>query len=187
MIPLEFSHLCKMLFCSANLLVLGVESTHGEKIASLYSRLNGASCSLESVEKKTGTSITQCEGVGGIQLIVQHDDERASISVVDLHKKVHPLNYWDIVTPAMFSLDKVAEWRVAKRGKRNVPVALIVGIKSFDQSDLEHPRKLPLVVIAKITDRDICVISVIPRFGSTSERVRQEADHSADKPCLSAP
>jgi hypothetical protein len=87
MLPHEFSHLCKMLFCSANLLVLGVDSAHAsEKIASLYSRLNGASCSLESVEKKTGASITRCEGVGGIQLLVQNDDERASISVVDLRK-----------------------------------------------------------------------------------------------------
>ena len=125
--------------------------------------------------------------MGGFQLLVANDDERMSISVIDPSKKEHPLHYWDVVTPFMSTLGEVAEWRVVKRRKRIVPIALIVSLKSLDQSDPEHPKEVPLIAVAKITDREICVVAALPASRWPIERVRQEADNSADKACLSAP
>jgi hypothetical protein len=178
----------KSLCCSAYLLALGLGSIPAhERVASLYSRLNGEKCSLESVERTTGASITRCQGVGGFQLLVVSDDERMSIAVIDLSKKEHPLHYWDVVTPSMSTLGDVAEWRIVKRRKRIVPIALIVSLKSLDQSDPEHPKEVSLIAVAKINDREICVVAAIPASRWPIERVRQEADNSADKACVSAP
>lgn len=179
---------CKLLYCSAILLTLGLGPVQAqEHVTSAYSSLYGKNCTLEFVEKITGASITRCAGVGGFQLLVASDDERMSVSVVDPSKKEHPLNYWEVVTPAMATLDDTAEWRVVKGRKGIVPVALIVGVKSLDQSDPDRPKKIPLIAIAKITDRETCVVAVIPNCKKATEKARKEADEAGNKVCLTAP
>ena len=179
----------KLLSCSVFLLVLGLGCVQAKGRAdSVYSPLIGNKCSLETVEKITGASVSRCPGMAGFQLLVANDDERMSISIVDTNNKEHPLNYWDVVTPAMSSLDKVAEWRVVKKQKKIIPIALIVGINSLDQSNPEHPKKVSFIAVAKITEREVCVVTAIPASIKTaSKKARREADKSVDKPCLSAP
>lgn len=168
------------------LLIQGLGAVHAqESINSINSPLSGKNCSLEFHEKTTGASLTRCSGVSGFNLLVAYDDERMSITVVDSNKKEYPQNYWDVVTPAMSILGETAEWRMMTRQNKNVPVALIVLVKSLDQSDTEHPKEVNFYAITKINHDAICVVAVIPENQTTIKQVHLEADNSAAKPCLS--
>jgi hypothetical protein len=155
-----------------------------EKVISVYTRLGGRACSLVSVERTTGASVRRCRGVGKLKLLVARDDERASITIIDAHNKEFPLDFWDVVTPTMSDLHGRVEWRVAKRGKARIPIALIARLNVLDQSDLERPSRQTLVVITKITEGDICVVRVSPASRATAGQFRREADDSKNKTCL---
>lgn len=155
-----------------------------EKMVSVYTRLDGRGCSLVSVERTTGASVRRCRGVGRMKLLVARDDERASITIIDGGNKEHPLDFWDVVTPAMSDLQSQAEWRVIERGKTRIPIALIARLNVLDQSDLERPSRQTLLVITKIAEGDICVVQVLPASRTTAGQFRREADDSKSKPCL---
>jgi hypothetical protein len=178
----------KLFCCSVFLLILGAGRAQAhEQITSVYTPLYGEKCTLEFVEKITGASVSRCPGAGGFELLVATDDERMSISVIDLSKKEYPLNYWEVVTTAMSTLGDVAEWRVVKRQGRFIPIALIVRVKSLDQSDPDHPKEVPFIAIAKIKDQEICVVAAIRASKIAAERARREADKARNKVCLPAP
>src|SRR4051812_26301558 len=63
---------------------------------SLYTDLSGADCHSEKEDKETGASVERCPGIAGYALLVQNDDDRASVTVVSPDGTQHPLDYWNV-------------------------------------------------------------------------------------------
>jgi hypothetical protein len=145
---------------------------------SVYSSLSG--CKLV----KTGQdwSVQACRGVGGYNLQLEYDDSRESITVYGPDRQKHALELWQVVSSGFSSVGKKAEWRMATRNGKLVPVALIV---RFDASEnpADSSKVTSYLVVAKITPEKICVVDKIAPSATANEEARRSADASADKPC----
>ena len=172
-------------FPIAAVLLLANPSIAAEpRIASSYTDLSGSLCKLLKADKETGSSVRNCPGVGGFQLLVLDDDSRMSVSVIDRNKKEYPLDYWNVITRSFSSLGSKAEWRAAKQKGEVRPVALIVRVHTSEQTNLGPARKTSYLAVAKISPREICVTDKIATGGNANERARQAADVAAAKDCL---
>ncbi|HWS89869.1 MAG TPA: hypothetical protein VN282_23075 [Pyrinomonadaceae bacterium] len=149
---------------------------------SVYTDIAPASCkTVEKQEEEGAYSRQKCAGVGGYTLMVEDDDSRQSVTVISPDGKEHPLNYWQVVTPAFSSLGEKAEWRVEKNGDRVRPYALIVRVNASENPE-KPDQKSSYLAVAKITAAAVCVTDKV----KTNEEARAAADASADKPCLQA-
>ena len=154
------------------------------EITSIYTDLSGNQCKTIKEDEETGSSVQECPGVGGLHLLVANDDARMSISVVSPDNKEHALDYWNIITRSFSSLGEKAEWRVVKRKGKITPIALIVRVDSFEQRNLDSPKKTSYLAVAKITPEEMCVTDKISPAVDANERARRAADNSANKACL---
>ena len=147
---------------------------------SVYTDIAPARCkTVEINEEGAGSSVQKCAGVAGYELLVEENDLRQSVTVVSPDGKRHPLNYWQVITPAFSSLGEKAEWRVEKKGGQVKPYALIVRVNASENP--ENPdQKTSYLAVAKITDAEVCVTDKV----KTNEAAREAADASATKPCL---
>ncbi|NHZ33926.1 hypothetical protein [Massilia rubra] len=148
---------------------------------SVYTNLEGKSCKKVVDDKTTGAYTLTCPGAGKFALQVLDDDDRSSVNLVGPEKHVFELDYWTVVTPGFSSLGKKAEWRVAKIDGKIVPAALIVRVNGTDQSDPEHPKRVPLLAVAQIRKTEACVVKTI---GAGSANANTEARAIADGPEL---
>ncbi|HEX5034929.1 MAG TPA: hypothetical protein VFW62_10635, partial [bacterium] len=98
--------------------------------------------------------------------------------------KEHPLNYWEVITPAMSHLGDKAEWRIVKEGGKSLPKALIVRVTTAPH--LQKELKASYLAVAKIAGDAICVTDRIEPGPKANELARQAADSAAAKPCLKA-
>jgi hypothetical protein len=120
--------------------------------------------------------------VEGYKLVVQNDDERDSIAVITPDGRQHPLNFWETVSQGAFAyLGQKAEWRVANRNGKDVPIALIVRLEIQAGGAVKGGSYL---AVTKITEQGICVTDRIDPVADANEKARQAADASANKPCL---
>lgn len=168
------------------LAVAGSAAANG-KITSQYSALAGDSCISHIDDAATGASTTECPGVQGFRLLVSEDDERSSVSVVTPDRRVFPLDYWDVVTRGFSSLTGKAEWRIANVGGKAVPVALIVRVNTVDQSALGHPKRIPVLAIAKITPAMACVTHRLDALANNASRQARKLADAANADCLASP
>lgn len=137
-------------------------------------------------DAETGASATRCPGVAGYTVLVLSSDDRASISVIAPNKHVFPLNFWDVVAPSFSTLGKKAEWRLVERHGRKVPIALVVRVYTVDQADLDHPKPLSYLVVARIGDNEACVTHRIDgALASANDEARKVATESVHE-CLPA-
>lgn len=148
---------------------------------SVYTKLDGKSCKKTVHDETTGSFSLHCPGTASYNLEVLDDDERNSINIIGPDKKVHELNYWEVVTGGFSTLGKKAEWRVGKVDGKMVPAALIVRVNSVDQSDLDHPKQVPLLAVAQIRKSEACVVKTI---SAASAKANAEARAIADGPAL---
>ncbi|GAB2876154.1 hypothetical protein GCM10027277_51940 [Pseudoduganella ginsengisoli] len=145
-------------------------------ISSAYTGIASKACVRRIDDAVTGARTSDCPGVHGFRLQVLEDDERSSVSVVTPDGRVLPLNYWDVVTRGFSTLGTRAEWRIAKAGGKAVPVALIVRVNAVDQSDPEHPKRVPLLAVARIARDAACVVRTVDaRAPDANEQARQVA------------
>ena len=156
------------------------------KIKSVYTNLNANSCrTLESDTEYTGWYRGECKGIGGYKLQVTQGDLRQSIDVVAPNKQKYELDFVGHVSGGFSSVGAKAEWRVSRKGKNVMPIALIV---RFNAS--ENPEDSSIItsylVVTKITKNQICITNVVKPGAKANEEARKFADSSADKPCQSA-
>lgn len=145
-----------------------------------YTNLTSDRCIKQIDDKTTGAYTLNCSGTKGFRLLVHVDDERSSISVVGPDRKVFPLNFWDVVTSGFSSLGPKAEWRLAKKDGKSAPIGLIVRVNSVDQTDLDHPKQVSYLAIAKVSKEMACVTSVIKADSKESNiRARSDADNQS--------
>jgi len=128
-----------------------------------------------------------CPGVAGYSLIVRRVEAgRQSIDVVDESQHAWPLNYQDYITPHMSSLDGKAEWRVATKDGKQVPIALIVRVQARENS--ANPEKVTgtYISVAKIGPTEMCVTARIPEGTKTEAEIHQIADSAQQSQCVPA-
>ena len=155
--------------------------TTSSAIKSVYTDLNGKVCSAERTTSEVSSERT-CPGLEGFKLIVQNDDERDSITIITPDGRKHPLNFFQTISDGHFcSVGNKAEWRVATRNGKDVPIALIarVDVQAGDDNKLTS-----YLSVSKITEQGICVTDRINPVANANEKARQAADSSANKPCL---
>ncbi len=153
------------------------------KLESVYNDLSSSKCRTIEVDKETGSSTQSCPGIAGYKLLVLDDDARQSITVVAPGGENHPLDFWQVVTPAFSSVGNKAEWRVAKSNRRVSAVALIVRVNASEHP--EHPNRLTsYLAVVKVTQKKICVTRIIPAGARANENARRAADNSQTAACL---
>lgn len=176
------------LICLASASVLATGSLAGNtsEMISKYTATSGAACSELPDAAATGAHTLGCPGVYGFRLLIHEDDERSSISIVTPEKRIFPLNYWDVVSRGFSSLGAKAEWRIVRAHGTGTPAALIVRVNTIDQSDPEHPRRVPLLAVAKISSESACVISIIDARASDANYQARQSAMNGNAPCLSS-
>jgi hypothetical protein len=148
-----------------------------KNVASKYTDLSPKSCKKQIDDKLTGAFSLLCPGVYGFNLRVLEDDGRGSINIVTADNRTYPLNYWDVVTRGFLTLGTKAEWRIRYVDGKPVPAALIVRIRTIDQSNPDHVKPVPLLVVSKIGKDAACVTHVIDgTSASANEQARLKAD-----------
>lgn len=153
----------------------------GAGVDSVYTSVEGRSCKKTVLEEETDAHILNCPGVGKFTLQVFIDDGRSTVNIVSPEKKVFELQYEKVVTEGFAWLGKKAEWRVSRQGSKVVPVALIVNVNGTDQTDLDRPKRVPLLAVAQIRKTEACVVKT---FSAGSAAARAEARAIADGPAL---
>jgi hypothetical protein len=150
---------------------------------SIYTNLDGRQCrTLESNPNEAGYYLGRCPGVAGYKLLVEEGDIRQNITIVTPRGQKHSLDLWSVVGSSFSFVGKKAEWRVQRRGRKVVPVALIV---RYNLSNPEDSSKgTSYLTVSKITANKICVTHKIPPGANANEEARRAADNAADQPCL---
>jgi hypothetical protein len=165
---------------------VGTSCVHaGDAITSTFTDLSDAACVLVSKDPETGGTTSRCPGIGKMTLLVHDDDDRMSITVVTADGKHHPLQYWNVITPAFSELGPKAEWRVVRRGGTVIPIALVARVNSQHQTGgTGPPVQSSSLAVAKITDDVICVTDNIASGARANESAQRAADTSCLRPCL---
>ena len=157
-------------------------------IESIHTDLGGGSCRKE-IDKNdpNETPYLVCPGVAGYTLIVRRVDAgRQSIDVVDLAQRVFPLDYHEFVTRHMSTLDGKAEWRVATKDGKRVPIALIVRVQAREDNDNPEKVTRSYFAVAKVTPNEVCVTDRIPEGVQSEAEVHRAADSAQERQCAPA-
>lgn len=155
----------------------GARAVAQSNLVSVYTPLSGKACTRHADDESTGAYTLDCPGIGGFRLRVLQDDERSSVNVITPDKRVLPLDYWNVVTRGFSTLGNKAEWRIARSGNQTAPVAVIVRVNALDQSDPEHPKRVPMLAVARIFRDAACVTRTIDANApNAKEQARRFAD-----------
>jgi hypothetical protein len=139
------------------LLATATSAAACDRVTIRHTELEGRACIVRADDESSGAGTRECPGIYGYRLLVVEDDERISVSIVAPGERLFPLQFWDVVTRGFSTLTGKAEWHIRGVGRGAVPVALIVRLETLNQTVPEHPRRVPLLVVAKITSDTACV------------------------------
>lgn len=179
--PLSLTYLA-----AASFLILADDSIAQQSFGSVYTDISDKACVKHIDDESTGAFTMTCPGIHGFRLQVLYDDERSSVSIVTPDKRVIPLNYWDAVTRGFSTLGTRVEWRVGYAGGKATPVAIIVRVNAIDQSDLEHPKRLPLLAVAKISGDAACVTRAVNALTPDANKQARRFADDRHVECLSS-
>ena len=151
---------------------------------SLYTSVEAKQCrTIKSTSAEGGSYEARCRGVAGFNLIVEEGDLRTNIKVVAPGGAARSLDLWTVVSSAFSSLGPKVEWRMAKRGAKSSPVALIIRYNASE--DVDNPNKTTsYLAVAKITDSETCITDKIMPGPNSNADARRAADAAASKSCL---
>jgi hypothetical protein len=162
------------------------DTIYAETIAarSIYSDLSGADCKPLDQNIETGASVRECQGPGGFRLLVLHDDDRSSVTIVTPEDKRFPLDFWNVVTHGFSDVGAKAEWRIKSQSGSVSPIGLVVRVNYLDQTNLARPKNKSVLAVAKITTNQACVVQIVTSTASANVHARKLADDSASQRCL---
>lgn len=164
------------------LLAAAAVSAQKTKVTSVYTNLDTKFCkTLESSDEGTGWYRGECKGFGGYKLQITEGDIRQSINVITPAKKKFELDLTGTVSTGFSFVGTKAEWRVATKGKKQMPIALIVRFNASNPDD--GTKNISYLVIAKIKENEICVTDVVEPDEKANEKARLLADAAARKAC----
>lgn len=167
----------------ASALALSSWPAHGA--ASLYTALYGNSCKTVEQDPGSGASTRQCAGVGGYSLLVHEARAQTSVDIVTPKGAVFPLEYWEVVTPGLSRVGRVAEWRVERRAGKVVPLALLVRLDTAYPAP-EGPREAPgaIIAAARIAPDGACVVYQGDGALKTADAAARSAVMELGRKCL---
>ena len=156
----------------------------GQKSHSVYTPLDEKHCRQTDMSTlETGDYEARCRGVAGYTLIVAEGDLRQNITVVTPGGAEHSLQLYELISSGFSTVGPKAEWRMTLKGKKFVPVALIVRFNASD--DPNNPDKhTSYLAVSKIAADEICVTDKILPGPKANEEARRAADVAVSKPCL---
>jgi hypothetical protein len=157
-------------------------------IESVYTALDAGSCRKE-IDKKdpNETPYHVCPGIAGYTLILRLVDAgRQSIDVMHSPQRVFPLDFHEFITRHMSNLDGNAEWRVAIKDGKRVPIALIVRVQAREDNDNPERVTHSYFAVAKVTPNKVCVTDRIIVGAQPEAHVRSTADSAQERQCAPA-
>lgn len=165
-------------------MLFSIFSVFAQSKTSVYTDLAANKCkTLESNPDEGGSYRGECKGVGGYKLEVLEGDIRQSINVVSPSGEKSELNFWTNVSGAFSYVGAKAEWRVAGKGKKAKPYALIVRFNASENT--EKPEiATSYLVVTKLTKDTTCITDIVKPAKNQNLTARKSADQSANKPCL---
>lgn len=161
-------------------------SAPAQAATSLYSELHGKACQTVEADKGSGAASRLCRGVGGYHLLVHEANGQTSVDIVTPNNTVWPLEYWEVVTPGLSSVGRMAEWRMEMRNGKLVPVALLVRLDTR-APDLTGPRMAGSggIMTAARIDRDgACVVYQGSGNAKTADADARAAAANRERKCL---
>lgn len=153
---------------------------------SLYTELYGKACKTVETDKGSGATTRLCKGVAGYSLLVHEANAQTSIDIVTPKNAVWPLEYWEVVTPGLSSVGRVAEWRMEVRNGKPVPVALLVRLDTA-APELAGPRIAgsgALITAARIERDGACVVYQGNGTGKSADAEARSAAADRQRKCL---
>lgn len=153
---------------------------------SLYTDLYGKACKTIETVRASGASTRLCKGVAGYQLLVHEANGQTSVDIVTPNKAVWPLEYWEVVTPGLSSVGRMAEWRMEKRNGKPVPVALLVRLHTATLG-IDGPRMAgsgAILTAARIEPDGACVVYQASATARTADADARRAAAQRQRKCL---
>ena len=169
----------KLAISIAGAAVFYCTNAFAQALTSAYTKTDDTSCNTVAEDEETGDRTRQCPGLLRYRILVVESDDRTSITLVTPDGRNLPLNFWDIVTPTFSTLENEVEWRVSRTNNRETPKALIVQVRTFDQTDVTHPKPFTILAVVRIGLDDACVTAKIP---AAKPNANVEARQAADNP-----
>lgn len=160
---------------------------YGPRFKSAFTDLH--KCKIAKHGEAADDLTRKCAGVLGYSLLLQESDARMSIDVKSPNGKVHPLEYWNVVSNDFSAVGKQAEWRLTIENGKSIPVALIVPfdvdqiIENREQNTESH-KPIHYLVVAKIAGDEVCVTGKFEDGAGAASRAQQAADSARSRPCL---
>ncbi|HEY0488783.1 MAG TPA: hypothetical protein VGD30_04650 [Telluria sp.] len=154
--------------------------------ATITTDLHGKACTILSFDRETGAATRQCTGVAGYKLLVHDEDGRTSIDVVPPARRTLPLNFWDVVSNGYSTVGRKAEWHMAKRHGKLVPVGLVVRVDTVDTVALDRYQRGSLTTVTRIGDDAACVVFKTNTASKQASRRVRAAALDPRAPCLPA-
>ncbi len=152
----------------------------------IATNLYGKSCQLVETSK-SGASTRRCPGVNGYALLVHEHDGRTSVDVVAPDKETYQLDFWEVLTPGLSNVGRMAEWQVSGRGAaKALPMALLVRLNTIDQSNPSHPKVDTMLTVTRVERDGACVIFKIDARAKNASAQARDAAADADRKCLGA-
>ncbi len=160
-------------------------SLQAQASTSLYSELYGKTCKIIELDKASGASTRRCTGVGGYSLLVHEANAQTSIDIVTPAGAVYPLEYWEVVTPGLSRVGRMAEWRVEQRGPRVAPKGLLVRLDTTNPV-LSGPRVAAgtILTAARIDADGACVVYQGDAQPKSADAEGRKAVADAGSKCL---
>lgn len=163
-------------------LLLATSATAGgQSNRSVYTSLEEKHC--RPIKSANADYEGRCGGVAGYALLLSEGDLRQNVTVATKQGTKHSLDLWDVISSGFSSVGPKAEWRMANRKGKLVPVALIIRYNANEDPAQPNKRNSYLAV-TKITPTEICVTDKISSGPKANEDARRAADSAAAKPCL---
>lgn len=165
--------------------VLALSSVPAQGAASLYTELHGKRCKTLERDPGSGASTRQCPGVGGYSVLVHEARAQTSVDIVTPKGAHYPLEYWEVVTPGLSRVGRMAEWRVEQRNGKVVPTALLVRLDAGN-SVLEGPREAAgsIITAARIARDGACVVYQGDGALKTADTTARSAAAEPGRKCL---
>jgi hypothetical protein len=123
----------------------------------------------------------KCAGAGGYSLGKLQHDGHELLSLVAPDGKEHDLMFRALADDAVSStLGAKAEWRLAKKGGKDEPFALIVRWNVV----LASGKKISMLTVSKIARDQVCLVAKVGPTKTQNQDARDYADRALEAKCL---
>ena len=161
------------------MVLLGAFAVGAQGVTSVYTKLSEKACKTLEVDEGEGALYRgSCPGVAGYKLELIEGDLRQTLNIIGPKGEEHELRFWHL-TGAFTYIGETAEWRM--KGKK--PIALIVRLNVSENVE-DASKTKGYLVVAKITDSEVCVTHFLAPTRSHNYEARKAAEKAATRPCL---